>query len=193
MSSKETVKKIFGIVFMKCPGRMPATPDQKAAFPFFRQIWESAFAEIPDNKLMESAAKWMTEKKTVFPGDCPFSQILAMCKPKTVETEGDCLELADEAVCKFGYMRAESALEWIREKSPLIAACVRRIGFREYCMSENPDVIRGQLRGIFKTEKARADATGQIAESANTMVGGRETTTLKIGDIAKKMIEDRKL
>lgn len=92
--------------------------------------------------------------------------------PTFTETEGDAVELAFEAASRFGRYKEKEAMAWIREKSKLVAAAVQRLGFLELCNSTQPDVIRGQLRAIFATEKSRAVETGVVVDSATQLDDG---------------------
>lgn len=63
------------------------------------------------------------------------------------------------AVRRFGYMQERLALD---SMDPLTRETTRRIGWRQICESENPEVIRGQFRMIYD----------QVAST------GRESVTL---------------
>ena len=116
--NNETIMKIYAVIWSKDKSRMPDTKskEQSEMFRVVKSMWVESFRDISDKTAMDAAAKWMRETSKVYPSDDPMAAIYQLAKPQLVETEGDCLELADEAVCRFGYMRAESALEWIREK-----------------------------------------------------------------------------
>lgn len=139
---------------------------------FVYSIWYESLKDLSFDELKAALVVFAKQNKTLYPGDNWIAIIRDIARPVLSETEGDCIELAMEAIRKFGYMREESALEWIKEKSPVVAAAVRRVGFRDLCMSEQPDVIRGQLRAVFKTEKERAKQFGGIVETAKDLSGG---------------------
>ena len=170
MASESTVEKVFAMVFFKAPGRKPK--DLKE-FNVILEIWKALYKDLTDHELMTALGRWTKETKTVFPNDDPFAKILDMASPRLVETQGDVIELAQEAVSRFGYVRENDAMAWMESKSPLCAAAMRRIGFREYCLSENPDVVRGQLRNVFETEKRRAQDLGGIVHSAQDLQNGK--------------------
>ncbi len=178
MATQETVKKIFGLVFFKFPGRRPANEsDGKLAL----QIWSEIYKHISDSELMSAAARFIAETVKIYPDDDPFAMIRELARPILPETEGDCVELAFEAVQSFGYMREKDAMDWLRSKSPLVAAAVQRVGFLELCRSEEPDVIRGQLRAIFKAEKERSIKHGGVVESATHLTAGLPDSERLIG------------
>jgi hypothetical protein len=178
MATQETVKKIFGLVFFKFPGRRPATEgDGKLAL----QIWSEIYKTISDPELMSAAARFIAETTKIYPDDDPFAMIRELARPILPETEGDCVELAFEAVQSFGYMREKDAMDWLKVRSPLVAAAVQRVGFLEICRSEEPDVIRGQLRAIFKAEKERSVKHGGVVESATHLTAGLPDNERLIG------------
>ncbi|HMM59993.1 MAG TPA: hypothetical protein PKC25_07670, partial [Candidatus Rifleibacterium sp.] len=109
-------------------------------------IWAEIYKQISDAELMAAASRFIAETTKIYPDDDPFAMIRELARPILPETEGDCVELAFEAVQSFGYMREKDAMAWLKARSPLVAAAVQRVGFLEICRSEEPDVIRGQLR-----------------------------------------------
>ena len=139
---------------------------------FIYRAWHRMLCDISDPALLGAAARFITETPKLYPGDNFIAILRQLAQPILPETEGDCVELAFEAAQSFGYMREKDAMDWLKSRSPLVAAAVRRVGFLEICRSEEPDVIRGQLRAIFKSEKERAKQAGGIVESAKDLSGG---------------------
>ena len=188
MASKDSVKKVFAMVFFKHPNRRPATEEE---FNVCFEIWREIFKELADEALMKALYRFVAETKSLYPGDDPFAIILDTAKPTLQETEGDAIELAFEAARSFGRMREAEAMAWLKEKSPLIASVVGRFGFREICTSTEPDVVRGQLRAIFKGEKERSRQVGGIVESAKHLSGGGNKQLLPLlGKIGNKCLAD---
>lgn len=169
MATHETISNAFALVFFKFPGRKPA---DKKEFDLAFGIWSKIYAPIPDDRLNLAVTRFVAETKKLFPDDCPFAMIREMAQPSLTETIGDCLELLDEAVSRFGMYRESEALAWLEGKSPLVTASVRRIGFINYCMSEEPDVIRGQIRAVFEAEKGRSKTVGGVLPSATHLEAG---------------------
>lgn len=196
MASKETIRQVFGVVLGKFPDRIPKTPDENERFALMRDLWVQVYSEIPDADLMRAAARWMAETEKLWPSDCPFAAIRRMALPEKYRSVsyGDAQQLLDEAVRRFGYMREDEAMAWIRSKSELVASAVLRIGFLEYCRCEQPDVIRGQFRHVFETEAKRAEQIGHIVPSATMLRDDRAPTKAEIGEriggIAAGILED---
>lgn len=178
MATRETVRKVFALIFFKFPGRRPPTESDVV---LAMNIWAEIYKQISDAELMAAASRFIAETTKIYPDDDPFAMIRELARPILPETEGDCVELAFEAVQSFGYMREKDAMDWLKVRSPLVAAAVQRVGFLEICRSEEPDVIRGQLRAIFKAEKERSVKHGGVVESARDLTGGLPDNSKLIG------------
>ena len=178
MATRETVRKVFALIFFKFPGRRPPTESDVV---LAMNIWAEIYKQISDAELMAAASRFIAETTKIYPDDDPFAMIRELARPILPETEGDCVELAFEAVQSFGYMREKDAMDWLKVRSPLVAAAVQRVGFLEICRSEEPDVIRGQLRAIFKAEKERSVKHGGVVESAKDLTGGLPDNSKLIG------------
>lgn len=169
MASIDTTKRVFALLFFKFPSRRPQKEEE---FAFIFEMWARIFEQVSDESLLQAAGRFMAETTRIFPTDDPLAMILEMAQRKNSETAGDCIELASEAVRKFGYMREPQAMAWVAEKSELCAAVLRRFGFLAFCNAENEEVARGQLRRIYDEEKARFKRTGQVLGSATELKGG---------------------
>lgn len=166
----------LSILFAAFPDRSPggSSDDRKAIF----GMWDAAFGDFTDAAFRATVTRFILETPKLFPGDNPIAMIRRMGKPDFIETTGDCVELLNEAVSEFGSYRETAAMKWIEARSPLIAAAVKRFGFREYCMAENAEVARGQIRAIFEAEKLRAKELGGIVQSAARLEGGKTPAML---------------
>jgi hypothetical protein len=139
------------------------------------------FKDLEDKDFLNAISRFLLEKPKLYPGDNFIALIRQVARPTLTETEGDVIELAFQAARDFGYMREKDALDWLKKKSPLVAAAVRRFGYLDICKSENSDVIRGQLRAIFKAEKERSRQAGGIVESAAHLKSGLPDSEKLIG------------
>ena len=190
MASSETVRKMFAAVWMKFPSRRLKSVDEVS---LATSLWGAILKDVPDADVMQAVQRFMSEVAKLYPDDDPFAMIKSWACPKPEElmTSGDCQAIVMEAVSQFGYPREVEALAWIRSKSKLAYAAISRIGFREFCLSEEPDVTRGQLRMVFETEKKRADEIGWIVEDVAQIEAGepkRLAGPEKAGDVAGKML-----
>lgn len=176
MLNQENFKKGLTVLF-SIHGQLEPKENKELVY----RAWYAMLKDIPNQAFLNAITKFVLETKKLFPGDNWIAQVREIASPKLQETEGDCLELAFEAVSRFGYMEERKAMSWLKEKSPLVAAAVRRFGFGELCKSEKTEVARGQLRAIFKTEKERSIKAGGVVESAKDLDQGIPKKLLDLG------------
>ena len=77
----------------------------------------------------------------------------------------DAFGLALHAIRKFGSYREDEALEWISELDKTAAEVTRRLGFKEICLSENMEVIRGQFRMAYTNYAEQKKYYGMLPEA----------------------------
>lgn len=195
MASSKAFSESMALLFLSFPNRKPqGKPEEIEAV---LAIWERSFSGISDEALINAVTRFVMTTKKLFPDDNPMAMILSLAVPTNIETIGDCVELAEAAASRFGTYRGEEAMAWIESKSPLIAASIRRLGFREFCLSENPDVVRGQLRAIYHEEKVRAEKIGGVVRSAVTDLENGKLPLLegpnRFAMISKDLADKKKL
>ena len=79
-----------------------------------------------------------------------------------IQDYGEAWESVLMAIRRFGYMQELEALESLSE---LTRKCVRRLGFRNICMSENITADRANFRMIYETEANRKKVDNQIPKN----------------------------
>ena len=186
MLTQSEFKQGLSVVFASHPQLEP-----KKSADLIYKMWFSMFKDLDGQCFLNAVTRFVVETPKLYPGDNFIAIIRQIAVPTLQETEGDAIELAFEAARNFGRMREAEAMAWLKEKSPLIASVVGRFGFREICTSTEPDVIRGQLRAIFKGEKERSRQVGGIVESAKHLSGGGNKQLLPLlGKIGNKCLAD---
>jgi hypothetical protein len=65
-----------------------------------------------------------------------------------------------KAIRRYGYYDPKGALESL---DPLTRECVKRLGFRELCLSENPVADRANFRTCYETLQKREQTKQQLA------------------------------
>lgn len=165
--TQDGFKKALALLFSVHPQLEPKGKDAG----FIYGAWLRMFCGLEDKQLLNAVAEFCSTHEKLYPGDSWIAIVRNMCAPVS-ETCGDCHELIITAVHKFGYARAKEAFEWLEDRSSLTAAVCRRIGYQDICMSENLDVVRGQIRAVFVEEKARADKLGGVLRSAQDLNNG---------------------
>jgi len=90
--------------------------------------------------------------------------------------------MVNKAISHFGYTRPREAFESLPEP---VARCAERMGWRDLCLSEEQDVIRGQFRKAYETQmnRERQDALVPVSvrENIARLTGTMEARTLKEG------------
>ena len=69
------------------------------------------------------------------------------------------------AIRKYGSYREDEALEWIGEQDKTAAEVTRRLGFKEICLSENMEVIRGQFRMAYTNYAQQKKYYGMLPDA----------------------------
>ena len=150
-----------------------------AAYPTYKQFSDP-------NQIAKTAETW-----AVLLEDCPVELVLKAVKrhcllskyPPTVaelrenafaviNPKGEiAIEEAWEEVLKaihnYGFYREKEALESL---SPQVRKVAKAIGWRELCLSEEPDVIRGQFRMMYEASTKRAKQDALLPEGFKQLV-----------------------
>lgn len=129
----------------------------RSAYPQFKfidskegaEIWLKALQDVPDEIVGLAFEKYiMTEK---------FPPSIAEIRAKIIECTGrnindwtTAFDLTNRAIRNFGSYREAEAIEWIAEQDEVAGEIARRLGFKELCLSENVEVIRGQFRRAYE-------------------------------------------
>lgn len=122
------------------------------------ELWYAELRDIPFEVALAMLRKWVDTQK--WPPS--ISEIRAMCgeivngKPPDW---GEAWAEVTNAIRRHGYIGREEA---IASMSPLTQKAVEYIGWRDLCMSENPDTIRAQFRQVYQTVTARHIEDRQI-------------------------------
>lgn len=74
------------------------------------------------------------------------------------------------SITRFGSYREGEAL---RSLSPLTRRVVQGIGYRNICMSENPDVVRGQFRSAYEQLASEAEENSRLQKSLVSSIAAR--------------------
>lgn len=90
-------------------------------------------------------------------------------------------EEARKAVRKFGSYQEAEALAWM---TPSTAETVKRFGYNDLCMMENPEVAKAHFRDIYMSIEARSRKDAQIPESLKGVI-----ESLRIGENGKFLLE----
>lgn len=122
------------------------------------ELWFAELQDIPYNVALAMLRKWVNTQK--WPPS--ISEIRSMCAEivngKLPEWSDGWQEVV-AAIGRHGYANQDEALAAM---SPITRDAVEKIGWRNICLSENPDTIRAQFRQCFQICAARQAEDRQI-------------------------------
>ena len=75
----------------------------------------------------------------------------------------------NRAIRRYGYCREAEALNML---PPLARAAAERIGWKDICMSENPEAIRAQFRQVYESMSKRETERLQIPPALRETIQG---------------------
>lgn len=119
------------------------------------ELWYEELEDIPYEIASTVLRKWVTMNKWS-PSIADIREMTAVIFKKTPEW-GKAWEEVLQAISFYGSYRISEALETL---SPLTRKATERIGFKNLCMSEKPEIDRANFRMIYenlaKEEKEKA-------------------------------------
>jgi hypothetical protein len=150
-----------------------------AAYPTYKQFSDP-------NQIAKTAETW-----AVLLEDCPVELVLkavkrhcllskypptvaelrenafAVINPKGEITIEEAWSEVLKAIHNYGFYRETEALESL---SPPVKKTAKAIGWRELCLSEEPDVIRGQFRMMFESSVKRRKQDSLLPEGFTQLI-----------------------
>ena len=167
-------KKEFGLFAAAMKTYYPREqllPNQQAM-----ELWYRELRDIPYQVAETALRKWVAISKW------PPSIAEIRLQAATIQT-GEIPSWADgwdECCKKIGKYGGNRAAEAIAEMSEITTETVKRLGFRNLCVSENPAADRANFRIIYE----------QIAEQKKTSMQIPETLKIQVDSIRKGVEHD---
>lgn len=142
------------------------------------ELWYRELEYIPAEVLLAALRKWVnSSQKGQFPPS--ISEIKALVAEITV---GQLPDWADgwyevrKAIGRYGNMREEEALASL---SPITRQAVKYIGWKDVCLSENPDVVRGQFRKAYEACARREEEDRNLSPELKAAINRLQIGTKK--------------
>lgn len=133
------------------------------------QVYWDALNDLPFDVAMVSA------RKVIATLDNPFLPMPAIFRTMALQVTGSSIPAAPDAwievlkaVRYFGSYRETEALESL---SPLTRKAVSAIGYKDLCLSENIDVVRGQFRMAYEALERRETSDAKTPQSLKQIIG----------------------
>lgn len=129
----------------------------RSAYPNFKfieseegfKLWLSALSDTPDEVVSVAFHKHILTEKYP-PSIAQIRERILELTSNSVSDWTEAFDLTRRAISLFGSYREFEALEWIKSRNEVAAEVTRRLGFKEICLAENVDVIRGQYRMAYE-------------------------------------------
>lgn len=133
----------------------------RSAYPNFKfieseegfKMWLTLLADVPDDIASLAFEKHILTEKYP-PSVAGIREIVLELTNNSIDDWTEGFDLTRRAIKKFGSYQEYEALEWISSKNPIAGEVTRRLGFKELCLAENMDVIRGQYRRAYESYAA---------------------------------------
>lgn len=154
------------------------------------RTWFEALADL--DARVASNAVWEHISTSVFPPS--IAEIRQKCSERLspmITDWGEAWEEVLMAIRKYGSYREDEA---VNSLSKLTAIAVRRMGFRNLCMSENTVADRAHFQriyeGMVKEEKRQVQLPNFVREKKDEMIKGNTPRHIECAE--KKTIEEKK-
>lgn len=113
------------------------------------KVWYAFLKDIPYDVLEQGIYRYILTNK--FPPS--IADIREVCTTDTSLPDwSEAWEQAQRVIKRYGYYREREALEQLDEQT---RKCVRRLGYKNLCMSENSVADRANFRTIYEAEQKR--------------------------------------
>jgi len=141
------------------------------------QVYWDTLSDLPFDVAMAAG------RKVIATLENPFLPMPAVFRGMAVQITGPSIPPAPDAYAEvlrairnFGSYKQKEALESL---SPLVRKATEAIGWKELCLCEEPDVIRGQFRMAYEALQKREMTEAKTPQSLKQIIGAmQEKNTL---------------
>ena len=149
-------------------------PNQQAM-----ELWFRELQDIPYQVVEAGLRKWVSINKWS-PSIAEIREMATTVKCGSIPDWGEGWESVMMAIRRYGTYREAEAMESLDD---LTRQCVKRLGFRNLCLSENINQDRANFRMIYEQLAERKKVDAQIAEPLKQLISSmREGSVKLIGD-----------
>jgi hypothetical protein len=139
------------------------------------ELWYQMLQDIPYDVAVAALKKWVSLNKWS-PSVADIRELSVGVKGVTVNEWEEEWDKVTDAIAKYGYYRTEEALETLPE---LTRTIVKRLGFRNLCMSENISIERANFRDIYNREAEKVKQQNVLSESLKSEILSISQSTVK--------------
>ena len=140
------------------------------------EVYHELLGDLDGDVVKAAAKAWAMSEKwppTVADLRSMSAEMLGVTAPAPEEAWGEVMQIAQV----YGHRGARP--EW---SHPAISAAVSSMGFRDICLSERPDVVRGQFLKVYEGYRSRSER--QTITSPSLSAG---TQRIELGSVLKSL------
>jgi len=147
------------------------TTDTKPS-PQRMEVYWDALNDLPFEVAITAARKVIATLENPFlPMPAVFRSMALSVTGQTIQSAPDAYAEVLRAIRNFGSYRETEALESL---SPMTLKAVKAIGWKDLCLSEEPDVIRGQFRMAYEALEKRESMDLRTPQSLKTIIANMD-------------------
>lgn len=144
------------------------------------EAWTELLGDLPYEVAIVGVKKVLAQQE--YPTLPAVGKIRSACMDLTTPMLPSAMEAWAEvtrAIGLYGYYRQEEAMAYM---SPPVARVVRMLGFRDICLSEEPEILRAQFRKAYETQVTRDREMAALPAGIRDMI---ETVSRTLPDTPK--------
>ena len=130
------------------------------------ELWFSQLQDIPFEVAQAGLQKWVATNKWS-PSIADIREMYASITQGELPDWGDAWDEVQRAIRYFGHYREDEAMESL---SPLTQKVVRRMGFKNICISETPMNERANFRMIYESLAEKEKKNAQIPAQLKNLI-----------------------
>ena len=151
------------------------------------ELWYRQLQDIPFMVIEASLNKWVaTQKWSPSIAELREMAISVTAGEKPLWSDG--WEQVQTAIRKFGMYNIGAAMESFDD---VTMKTVKRLGFRELCMSENPMQDRANFRMIFEQIAERKEKAQQLPASLTALIGEIQRKGIEHNEVKRISASDQ--
>ena len=144
------------------------------------ELWYRELGDMPFDLLSAALRKWVNTERYP-PSIAELREICAEIVQGKAPDWGDGWSAVTKAIGRYGIHQEERALESL---PPIARQAASKIGWRDICLSENPDTIRAQFRQVYQICQQREIEDRQLPPALKetiAFIGGTTTPQITEG------------
>lgn len=169
-------KQEFSLIAMAIKTYYPKEnilPNDKAL-----ELWFEQLCDIPYQVAEAGLKKWVSLNKWS-PSIADLREMATSITNGELDDWSTAWSKVLDAVRTFGFYNSDKALETLE---PLTREAVKRLGFTNICMSENPQTDRANFRMIYESLAERKKKDAQIPVQVKNLIAQMPNLMIEEGD-----------